>query len=89
MLTDPRQSLAEHSSFVSYLLGLAGLARVVQALARDGNRRQDPPHEADDLVHLLLGLVSLGEAIERLAETAPAQQNSAAPAAATNTRWLR
>jgi hypothetical protein len=89
MLTDPREALAEHSSFVSYLVGLAGLARVVQALACDGNRRTDAPCDADDLVHLLLGLASLGEAIERLTESAPAQRNSTDPAPSTNTRWLR
>jgi hypothetical protein len=89
MLTDPREALAEHSSFISYLVGLAGLARVVQALASDGNRRNDGPREPDDLVHLLLGLASLGEAIERLAESIPAQRNSAAPAPSMNIRWLR
>ena len=30
--------------------------------------------DADDFVHLLLGVASLGEAIERLAESAPAQR---------------
>jgi hypothetical protein len=89
MLTDPRQALAEHSSFVSYLMGLAGLARVVQALACDSNRRNDAPCEADDLVHLLLGLASLGEAIERLVESAPAQRNSTDSTPPMHTRWLR
>ena len=42
-LTDPRDALAEQSSFISYLVGLAGLARVVHALAADGDRRVDPP----------------------------------------------
>ena len=54
-LTDPRDALAEQSSFVSYLVGLAGLARVVRALAADGDRRADPRRDADDFVHLLLG----------------------------------
>jgi hypothetical protein len=89
MLTNPREALAEQSSFVSYLVGLAGLARVVRTLATDGNHRHDAPHEADDLVHLLLGLASVGEAVERLAGSAPAQRNSAASAPSTNTRWLR
>jgi hypothetical protein len=89
MLTDPREALAEQSSLVSYLVGLAGLARVVTALADDHNRRADPPREADDLVHLLLGLASLGEAIERLAESVPAQRNPATTTPPTNVRWLR
>jgi hypothetical protein len=92
MLTDPRESLAEQSSFVSYLVGLAGLARVVHALAAYGNRRVDPPCEADDLVHLLLGLASLGDAIEHLAISTPAQGSqgaAASPPGSTNARWLR
>ncbi len=95
MLTDPRQALAEQSSFVSYLVGLVGLARMVHALAADGNRRADPPREADDAVHLLLGLASVAEAIERLADRAPAQPSSPAVAAPppstseTDNRWLR
>ena len=92
MLTDPREALAEQSSFIGYLVGLAGLARVVHALAADGNRRADPPGEADDAVHLLLGVASVAEAIERLAESAPAQPcppAAASPPSSTNTRWLR
>jgi hypothetical protein len=91
MLTDPREALADQSSFVSYLVGMAGLARVVHALAGDGNRRADPPADANDLVHLLLGLASLGEAIARLAESAPARPSraAAAPPSSMNTRWLR
>jgi hypothetical protein len=91
MLTDPREALAQQSSFVSYLVGLAGLARAVHALAGDGDHRAvDPPREADDFVHVLLGLASLGEAIERVAESVPPRA-AGAPAAApsTNTRWLR
>jgi hypothetical protein len=91
-LTDPREALAEQSSFISYLVGLAGVARVVHTLAADSERRVDAPHDADDVVHVLLGLAGLGDAIERLAESAPAQQHRAAAASApdsTNTRWLR
>ena len=77
-LTDPREALADQSSFISYLIGLAGLARVVHALAADGDRRADPSRDADDFVHVLLGLASLGDAIERLAESAPAQHHPAA-----------
>ena len=61
MLTDPRPALAEQSNFVSYLVGLAGLARAVQALAGDGHPRSNAGHEADDFVHLLLGVASMGE----------------------------
>ena len=60
-LTDPREALAEQSNFVGYLVGLAGLARMVHTLAADGDRRADPPRDADDFVHALLGLASLGD----------------------------
>ncbi|HWR49363.1 MAG TPA: hypothetical protein VN327_17395 [Pseudonocardiaceae bacterium] len=92
MLTDPRPALAEQSNFVSYLVGLAGLARAVHALATDGHPRPDPPRDADDFIHLLLGVASAGEAIEHLAESAQAQPAGTIVAAApssTNTRWLR
>ncbi len=92
MLTDPRQALAEQSSFVSYLVGLAGLARLVHALAADGNRRADPPREADDAVYLLLGLASTAEVIERLADRPPVQTAAQGPpllVSETNNRWLR
>jgi hypothetical protein len=91
-LTDPRDALVEQSSFVSYLVGLAGLARVVHALAADGDRRADPHRAADDFVHLLLGLASVGAAIERLAESAPAPRShapAAPPPTSSNARWLR
>ena len=90
-LTDPRDALAEQSNFVGYLVGLAGLARVVHMLASDSNRRAGGPPEADDFVHVLLGLASLGGAIERLAESTAARGDSAAatPIPATTTRWLR
>jgi hypothetical protein len=90
-LIDPRDALAEQSNFIGYLMGLASLGRVVQALA-DGDRRADSSHDGDDFVHVLLGIASLGESIERLAESAPAQRLWAAAAASpdsTNTRWLR
>lgn len=91
-LTDPRDALAEQSNFIGYLMGLAGLAGVVHALAADSNRRADPPCDADDFVHVLLGLACLGDAVERLAESAltPRQRAAAKPASAfPNTRWLR
>ena len=92
MLTDPRPALAEQSNFVGYLVGLAHLARAVHALACDGQPRADPRREADDFTHLLLGVASMGDAINRLAESEPAQPSGTtdAPASpATNTRWLR
>jgi len=92
MLNDPREALADQSSFVSYLVGLAGLARVVHALANEGNRRAGGAREANEIVYLLMGLSSLGEAIERLAESAPTQGPRAAEtlsSPSTNTRWLR
>ncbi|HTQ18083.1 hypothetical protein [Mycobacterium sp.] len=90
-LTDPRAALADQSNFIGYLVGLAGLARVVHTLADDGSRRSDLPRDSDDFVHLLLGLASLGEAIERLANSAAAQQNPTAetPPPSSTTRWLR
>jgi hypothetical protein len=35
-LTDPREALADQSNFIGYLVGMAGLARVVHTLAADG-----------------------------------------------------
>ena len=90
-LTDPREALADQSDFIGYLVGLSGLARVVHTLAADGDRRAGGPRDSDDFVHVLLGLGSIGAAIERFANSAMAQQNptvEVAPAAPT-TRWLR
>lgn len=95
-LTDPREELADQSSFIGYLMGLAGLAQLVRALAaRDGGSSPEPcpdTQDADDFVHALLGVASLGQQIERLAEPAAAQQRCSAvtPApASANRRWLR
>ncbi len=91
-LTDPREALADQSNFIGYLVGLAGLARVVHTLAADGDRRAGGPRDSDDFVHVLLGLASLGAAIERFANSAVAQHNptdGASPPAAPTTRWLR
>ena len=92
-LTDPREALADQSSFIGYLVGLAGLARVVHTLAADGDRRSDPPRDSDDFVHVLLGLASLGEAIERPRQfccwhNRDPTGRGAAPAS-TTMRWLR
>ena len=90
-LTDPRDGLAEQSNFVSYLMGLANLTRMVHALAADCERRTDPPRDADHLIYVLLGLARLGDGIERLAKSAAAapQQRAAAASALPETRWLR
>lgn len=89
-LTDPREALADRADFIGYLLGLAGLARVVHTLAAGGARRAGGPREPDDFVHALLGLASIGAAIERLANTTATQPHPAGAAAVTTTlRWLR
>jgi hypothetical protein len=91
MLIDPRPALAEQSSFIGYLLGLAGLASAVRALAADGHSQADNPREADDFGYLLLGVASVGDAINRLAESARAEHSEtpgATPPPSTN-RWLR
>jgi hypothetical protein len=90
-LTDPREALAEQSNFISYLIGLASLGRVVRQLA-DGERRAEPSSDADEFVHMLLGLASLGDSIEGLGQSVPAPQQPAATAPSsdsTTTRWLR
>jgi len=92
MLTDPRPALAEQSSFIGYLLGLAGLATVVHALAAEGHSQAETQREADDFGYLLLGVASVGDAINRLAESAKAEPSDTpeeAMSASMNTRWLR
>jgi hypothetical protein len=91
-LTDPREALADQSDFIGYLVGLTGLARMVHALAADGEGHAEGPRDPDDFVHVLLGLASTGAAIERLANSAVAGQDpttQAPPLATSNTRWLR
>jgi hypothetical protein len=85
MLTDPQDALAEQNTVAAALTGIVGMARTVRALAAAGPT--DPtPHEADDLVHLLLAVASLGEATARLTAPVP-------PAPAPDPRapgeWLR
>lgn len=90
-LTDPREALADDSDFIGYLIGLAGLARVVHTLAED-DRRSQGPNDSDTFVHALLGLASLGAAIERLANSTMARQipiDETSPATGPTTRWLR
>jgi hypothetical protein len=91
-LTDPREALADQSSFIDYLVGIAGLAQMVHTLAADVVPRSVPPVDSDDFVHLLLGVASLSESINKLAEPAlmrrhpPGEPNP--PDWATR-RWLR
>lgn len=89
-LTDPRAALADQSNFIGYLVGIAGLAKVVHSLAADGDRHAEGA--ADDFVHLLVGLASLGDGIERLAKSAAVQPDTAGearPSASETVRWLR
>jgi hypothetical protein len=88
-LTDPREALADHSSFISYLVGLAGLGRIVHELAAAGGGPSDSRREADDFVNVLLGLASVGAAVEKLANPSALQQNSVTQPSAPITRWLR
>ncbi|TFV58857.1 hypothetical protein E4P42_10160 [Mycobacterium sp. PS03-16] len=83
-LLDPRNALAEQSAFIAYLTGLAGIGHIVRDLAEHAPRTHTAG-PADDVVDLLLGLASLGAAIERLAPPPP----SAPVTPTTGTRWLR
>lgn len=90
-LTDPRAALADQSNFISCLVGVAGLGRLVHTLA-DGDRRSEPASDSDDFLHILLGLASLGDAIEQLANSSLPQSElpSEAPSPVSpTTRWLR
>ena len=87
-LTDPREALADQSSFIGYLVGLAGVARMVHVLA-DDDRRPDTCRGPDDFVHVLLGLASLGAAIDRIANPTVVQQNPNVSAGIPTMRWLR
>lgn len=86
-LIDPRDALAEQSTFIGYLTGLAGLGRIVHDLA-DHAPRTEVTGRTDDLVDLLLGLARLGAAVERLA---PPPSGPTGPAATPviDRRWLR
>jgi hypothetical protein len=90
-LTDPCDALAEQSSFIGYLTGLASVSRMVHALA-DHDRQTGPLGDADDLVSVLLGLASLGDTIQRLISpvaTQPSPTDRAVTTARSTTRWLR
>lgn len=90
-LTDPREALAEQSNFIGYLLGLAGLAEVVRTLATDTTITTGPTPDADDFVHLLLGIAGVGAMIDRVAYPSDTQRNSnpSGPPSAPFGRWLR
>lgn len=94
MLTDPRPALAEQSNFHHALLGLAGLAELVHALAEDRPVRDGSQGEPDNFVHLLLGIASLGATIERLGRSGDHPRPTAdppdpVPAPAHRLGWLR
>lgn len=89
-LADPREALADQSRFIDYLVGLAGIAGIVRELAADGDHRAGAPRDADDFVFALLGLASIGSAIERLTYPPTAQNDPIEKAAdAPMARWLR
>jgi hypothetical protein len=83
-LADPRQALAERSSLISYLMGVAALGQLIEVLALDSHGSSAPP--AGDFVHLLLGVASLGKSIEQLVDRVPVGCN---PSQAAPRRWLR
>lgn len=87
-LTDPRDALADQSSFIAYLMGLAALARVVHVLAADDSRSSEIGCKESNFVEILLGVASLGDAIQALVDTSDVQGATGLwPAAST--RWLR
>jgi hypothetical protein len=71
MLTDPRASLAEQDTVATALTGLAHLARTVRILASAGHGSRAPVAADDDLIHMLLAVVSLSDAVHRLADPQP------------------
>ncbi|MEZ0357516.1 hypothetical protein [Mycobacterium sp. SA01] len=89
-LTDPRDALADHSDFVGYLVGLAAMADMIRSLAAT-DRRAEPVRDCDDFRYALLGLASVGSAIERMANCVaqPPHPSRDADAAARPTRYLR
>lgn len=83
-LSDPRPALAERSPLIGYLVGLAALAQMIDVLALDSHRGSALP--ADDFVHLLLGVASLGKSIEHLVAHVPVADE---PSPTEPRRWLR
>ncbi|KUI33855.1 hypothetical protein [Mycobacterium sp. GA-2829] len=86
-LTDPCDALADESTFIGYLTGLAGVARLVRRLA-EAPRRENPDH-TDDFVDLLLGLASVGRRVEYLAAPPAAAPDTARADTILAGRWLR
>jgi hypothetical protein len=87
MLSDPRDAMAEQNGVVQALVGLAGIARMVRALAASP-ATGCAGREVDDAIHLLMGLVSLGDAVERLGATSPGGE-AEPPDREGPRRWLR
>lgn len=83
-LTDPRPALAEQSSLISYLMGIAAMAGMIDMLATDAARVSARP--ADDFVHVLLGVASLGKSIEHLVGPLAVACDPEPP---KSRRWLR
>lgn len=86
-LTDPIAALADDCSFIGYLVGLAGVGRVVHTLA--GDAEAGTPRAADEFVHLLLGLASLGAGIESLGQGTDTAAQTTRPTTTDAPRWLR
>ncbi|RZT14178.1 hypothetical protein EV589_4896 [Mycobacterium sp. BK558] len=84
-LLDPRSSLAEHSSLIGYLMGVAAVAQAIDEMALDTSRGSDCT--ADDFVYVLVGVASLGRAIENLAGSVVVA--AAHPSPSPPQRWLR
>ncbi len=89
-LTDPREALADNSDFIGYLVGLAALADMVRALASDTDHRVEPVRDCDDFRYALLGLASIGAAVERMAKCVTQQPDmTVMPDSAAASRFLR
>ncbi|BBX07195.1 hypothetical protein [Mycolicibacterium aichiense] len=90
-LTDPRDALADKSDFIGYLVGLAALTEMVRALASDTDPGAAPVHDCDDFGYALLGLASIGSAVERMAACSAHQLHTSptGESAAPATRFLR
>jgi|SoiMethySBSTD1v2_1073268.scaffolds.fasta_scaffold651061_2 hypothetical protein len=87
MITDPHEALAEQNQVVAALVGLAALGRAVRALA--AGARHPTPRAADGVVHLLLAVAHLGDAVERLVPPAAAPASDGAAPPATPRELLR
>lgn len=90
MSIDPRPAFVD-GAFVTALTGVAGLARVVRELAGPTGRPapDGTVGEPDDFVDLLLGVASLGAAVEGLVPPPPPPSTPAEPDAAAPRDWLR